>query len=578
MAWFNCNSTPGGITNQITEFSQVNAAAAEYLAAAEASYTDANVDTVSVIADYATSDGKDWPLGLAIPTQDGTRYMQDEADGRGGSIANKVGGASVIYNTVPGHAVQYLVKNDNGKVIGNGRVKSTGQLRMIRFSGYVKNCRDLGGWGCDGGTVKYGLMYRCAAPGVSLEPIDESYAELANVRHHIDVRDNTAFATSPFGARVYYKHCPMTKGYVDAVKPDGVDYAMTKKVIRDIFEAAEHGDGSIYHCSLGRDRTGTVSFLLLALLGVSRKHIDMDYELSGFSSVSGSTVLERTNSAYIGMANYVMGLGKDTLRDNVVTWALKAGITMNEINAFRAAAVNGNPEVLDAGNYQIPYTLTQTLTGCASNASQSIIYEGNSLAITISPAAGYRMDSIAVTMGGTDITSSVVSGNVISIPSISGDVVVTATAVIAYTNVLPLSTNADGTLYEAGHGWKTGGIWRADNGEHRDTPDYYETSGFIPVTKDDVFRIKNYEFNSPATAYDNIGFYDSSHNFIGSFTASSSYNPLPQWISDGQLTGCVGTAETTNFADTKKNSIAYMRLSFKVISDETIVTVNEEIV
>lgn len=566
-----------GLAAAVTEYNQVNDTVAAYLAAAEAAYTDTNGDTVSVIADYATSEGnKDWPLGLAITTQAGTRYMQDEADGSGGSIANQIGGVSVIYNTIPGHVVQYLIKDASGVMIGNGRVKSTGALRMIRFSGYVKNCRDLGGWVCDGGTVKYGLLYRCAAPGTALESVDKSYAELANIRQQIDVREEVSITSSPFGNRVYYRHCPMSQGYIDAVKPDGVDYAMTRTVLRYVFDAAEHGDGSIYNCSLGRDRTGTISFLLLALLGVARRHVDMDYELSGFSGVSGSTAMKRTNTAYLGLANYIMGRGKTTLRDNAVMWAVEAGITIDEINAFRAAVINGTPEVLSASDYQIAHTLTQNLTNCTSNVSQATIYEGSALSITLSPASGYKLGSITVTMGGVDITATAVSGGTISIAKITGDVVVTAVAVLSYTNVLPLSINADGTPFNNGQGWKHGYKLSAGTGQE-DANSSYNVSGYIPVTQSDTFRIKNYGFASPATAYDNICFYDSSFSFLGAFTSSSKANPLSQFVTGGTLVACIATAATTNFSAEKKASIAYMRLSFDEINDSTIVTINEEI-
>lgn len=566
-----------GLKTTVTEYSQLNDTAAAFLAAAEAAYTDTNGDTVSVIADYATNSGnKDWPQGLTLPAQSGTRYMLDEADGTGGSIANQVGNSSVIYNTVPGHPVQYFVKDSSGGVVGSGRVKSTGQLRMLRFSGYVKNCRDLGGWACDGGTVRYGLLYRCAAPGASLESVDRSYAQLANIRYHIDVRDSTAFAASPFGSRVYYRFCPMTKGYVDAVKPDGVDYAMTKTVLRAIFDAAVHGDGSIFHCALGRDRTGTIAFLLLALLGVARRHIDMDYELSGFSSVSGSGAMKRTNSAYLGLANYIMGHGKTTLRDNAVMWAVKAGFTVDEINAFRAAAIDGTPPVLSAGDYQIAYTLTQNLTNCTSSVTDTTIYEYAPLSITLTPGSGYKLGSVTVTMAGADITASAVSGATISIPAVRGNVVITAVAVPAYTNVIPQSINADGTPFNNGKGWLHGYMIEVTNGTLRENSSWNIT-GFIPVTQNDTFRIKNYGFSATPTAYDNISFYDSSFGFLGAFTNSSPKNPLSQFIADGMMTACIASAGATNFDAAKKASIAYMRLSFDDITDSTIVTINEEI-
>ena len=141
----------------VEEYPQMSTTVAAYLTAAEAAYTDANGGSVSVLDSYTGASGiKDAPLGKALTMQGGTRYQQDETTGIGGKLNNILGGESVIYNAVPGHVLRYIVKGSGGDVIDSGRVKPTGTVRMMKFIGYVKNCRDLGGWACDGGTVRYG--------------------------------------------------------------------------------------------------------------------------------------------------------------------------------------------------------------------------------------------------------------------------------------------------------------------------------------------------------------------------------------------------------------------------------------
>jgi hypothetical protein len=261
-----------------------------------------------------------------------------------------------------------------------------------------------------------------------------------------------------------------------------------------------------------------------------------------------------------------------------VTWCLKAGFTIDEINAFRKAMVDGTPTVLDVADYTTTYTITQTLSNCTSSISQTSIAEGAALSVTITPSTNYEMSSLKVTMGGTDITSTAVSGNKITIAKVTGNVVITATAteIVLYTNVLPLSINSDKTLFASGKGWKTGVNINAGTGEET-ARSGWEVSGFIPVKSTDTFRIANYLMDTTATAYDNVTFYDSSFAYIGSFTNSSSYNPLSQFIANGVMTACINTATKTNFTATKKSNIAYMRLSFKNITADTIVTINEEI-
>lgn len=125
----------------IEEYSQVNDVVSQYLAAANAAYTDGNGGSVSVLDSYAAA--KDAPLGKALSTRAGTRYLQDEATGKGGKINNILNGESVIYNAIPGHVLRYMVKDGDGNVIDNGRVKPTGTVRMMKFIGYVKTAETL---------------------------------------------------------------------------------------------------------------------------------------------------------------------------------------------------------------------------------------------------------------------------------------------------------------------------------------------------------------------------------------------------------------------------------------------------
>lgn len=74
------------------------------------------------------------------------------------------------------------------------------------------------------------------------------------------------------------------------------------------------------------------------------------------------------------------------------------------------------------------FTISNHLTNCVSSNSAISVEKGSSYSATITANEGYTLDGIVVTMSGTAITSSVVSGNVISIPEVTGNIVVTATA------------------------------------------------------------------------------------------------------------------------------------------------------
>ena len=567
-----------GLDNNVVTFSQMNDKVTAYLADADAQYTDTNGDTVSVMANHRQTTGdKDRPVGLEITAQSGTRYLHNETDGNGGKQNNLIGGKSIIYNAIPNKVSQYLVKDSNGNLLDNGRIKPTGKVRMIRFYGNVRNCRDLGGWACDGGTVKYGQLFRSAVIG-SMESVDYNTVKELNIKHEIDLRedDELTYTESQLGSTVHYHHHPLGLYYANAVDPNGESYESIKGLLHTAFDAVTHGEGVNYHCAIGRDRTGTVTVMLLGLLGVAIKDIDKDFELTSFSQLD--TNAPRTLSEYRGMITYLKSLRGSTLRDGIVKWYLNAGFTIDEINAFRSAMIDGTPTVLKAEDYTTTYTITQTLSNCTSNISQSTITENAPLSVTITAKSGYELSTLTVTMGGVNITSSAVSGNEITISKVTGNVVITATAIDANPNQIPLSINADGTPFVEGKGWKTGYYIRVDTYAETAKADY-ECTGFIPCTQFDTFEITNVRFEKLNN--DNITLYDSSFTKIGFFSGGSSTNPLTNFgtfDSNNRITSVKGRlmdATTTNITAANMAKVAYIRISAYGITNNTVCTIKK---
>ena len=88
-----------------------------------------------------------------------------------------------------------------------------------------------------------------------------------------------------------------------------------------------------------------------------------------------------------------------------------------------------------SGSTTTYYSITYNLTYCSSYSSVSSIASGSSYSTTITPNSNYTMSNISVTMGGTNITSSVVSGNSINIYNVTGNVIITATATTTVTQI-----------------------------------------------------------------------------------------------------------------------------------------------
>lgn len=74
------------------------------------------------------------------------------------------------------------------------------------------------------------------------------------------------------------------------------------------------------------------------------------------------------------------------------------------------------------------YTVTNTLTHVTNSNNASTATSGSSYSGTLSAASGYTITTVTITMGGVNITSTAYSNGTVSIASVSGNIVITASA------------------------------------------------------------------------------------------------------------------------------------------------------
>lgn len=338
-------------------------------------------------------------------------------------IGQEAGGVT-HYNEVPNVLTPFAGKN------AAGTLKPLDALRWIKTQENLAiawNVRDLGGWACDGGTVKYGLLIRGGR--ITAEDRDVLVGELG-VQHEIDLRgmegrdpsDGDVVTESPLGDDVWF-----------TIAQKAAMYALTpvetwKTYLRRVIDAVTHREPVYFHCTAGADRTGTLACVLEGLLGMSQSDIDKDYELTTFYSGSGSDAAarRRNESDWKGLINAIDAVSGDSFRDKCMHFAVGiCGMTMADINTYRAAMIDGTPETLHW--YQ---TITANLTGCTVSNSAAQVEYGDSYTATITPESGKEMTSLVVKMDGVDITSTTVSGADISIPKVMGAVTITAAAAV----------------------------------------------------------------------------------------------------------------------------------------------------
>lgn len=552
-------------------------------------------------------------------------------------IGQTVNGVT-YYNSVPNAKTLFVSSHSAGTL------KPLDKLRWLKVGASGQNVRDLGGWTCDGGTVKYGKLIRGGEFTTSDTATIQALRD-AGVRAQLDLRGTASdWTSSPLGADVDFLR-PVGKKdgeYWAGYRLD--DTTPMRQAFRFIFDAVRRGVALYFHCSAGADRTGTIACLLEGLLGVSQPDCDKDYELTSFTGEgylrkrSGVVINGVVSAGYKTFIERITALSVGTtFRDKIVNYIASLGFTAAEINAFRAAMIDGEPaevtpviatysvtktlsgavvtgadsavqyqgysaEVLPADGEilesvrvtmggvditaqvfsgertELLRSVTKTLTHCSIDNALKTVIDGQSYGATLTADVGYTMDNVIITIGGVKMPSYYANGR-ITIPNVTGDIVITATAVAsaaAYTNQLVNAINTAGT--KIGKTWMyTGKRYSSSSGDPVDNSSTNIT-GLIPAQLGDVIRLR-FE-GTTETSYNNVKCFKADRSEVatgnvGFHTITSNAN-IAEVITNDIANGKLDFKLKLN-AGTKDMAYFTFCTTTKDI-DKIIITINEEIV
>ena len=116
-----------------------------------------------------------------------------------------------------------------------------------------------------------------------------------------------------------------------------------------------------FHCIAGADRTGSLAFVLGAVLGVPEAELVEDYTLTSFST-SGKRQADKMRKGMKAFDGYP---GK-TINDRVCAYACTCGFTMNDIRKFRSIVLSEPAGLGAVSHAQEPAEITRSTAEIAA--------------------------------------------------------------------------------------------------------------------------------------------------------------------------------------------------------------------
>ena len=228
--------------------------------------------------------------------------------------------------------------------------------RWIEIEGSVSNIRDFGGWRTvDGRRVRQGMAYRgqgLNSNSVTGETQGRNRLTVEDVkfltgtlgiRTDLDLRgkgETADLSESPLGPGVAFIQSSSTC-YTGIFSDDG-----KKKMAKSFRVFCDQKNYPIYfHCIGGADRTGSLAYVMLGVLGVSKHDMETDWESTFYPKIPDD-IHGKEPDYWCLEAHFNNGFSKygkedDSWNRRIELYLLDCGITQEEISKFRTIMLSG---------------------------------------------------------------------------------------------------------------------------------------------------------------------------------------------------------------------------------------------
>jgi len=259
-----------------------------------------------------------------------------------------------LTNLEIGRQYRWMVRrSDTGEFVAASFVTEDMAPRLLRAEG-VHNFRDLGGWkNADGRRVREGMIFRSAG----LRASSKSSGGFFNKKIEMGAQRVTAAGLETLKNEFHVKtdlelRTPQeTAGMTGSLLGEDVNWQCISFAAYDFIDNSIRGREPfakifrlftkqdnypiLMHCSGGRDRTGTLAFLLNGLLGVSEDDLCRDWEMSIFNDAGAKFTSDRI----LRLLDYLKKFPGKNVNEQIEAYVRSCGVSSSEIFTFRALMI-----------------------------------------------------------------------------------------------------------------------------------------------------------------------------------------------------------------------------------------------
>jgi len=242
----------------------------------------------------------------------------------------------------------------------NTSIQEIKKDEMVTVNLYgTKNTRDLGGYKISGDkTTKSKMFFRSDNTDRLTDEDIRKLKEKSNLKNVIDLRYDSEIEAAPDKLsnieEITYYNIPLyipkeqMKDLINGKIDLGDAYIESlnqKEMVKNIFDTIANidNDGSLlFHCTNGKDRTGTIAALLLGLCGVSNEDIVNNYSVTyelikDNESVKKGIEKYGTDVIFKSLPEYMTKLMNHISEKygNVENYLIECGISKNNIDKIK---------------------------------------------------------------------------------------------------------------------------------------------------------------------------------------------------------------------------------------------------